>query len=356
MDRRGTCRNMDSLPESLAVAFPSPEGSDTSPCKPGESGPSPSTPRKNKRKMTEPKKRHTDFSIKRFCPDSPRRDEVKESEVRGGMREYPPDTPDASPSPESPSSSGGMKSGQSRSLVPEASTREDLTAMRAYPLNIPMVPMPMTVTPPVTPRGKGVEQGHRGGVPQTITPVRGPSEHSLQGILTRHHRMVVPNLPTHGGMAPPLPPPSPSSSDSTNPTPHKTTSGIAPLPCPGGSGGGGEGGEGGEGGGGGGRRQRKNYKNMTRERRVEANARERTRVHTISAAFESLRRAVPSYSYNQRLSKLAILKIACSYILALGQLTEQDYTPGSGDNPPFGQSVDRCTQTIQAEGRTKRRH
>ena len=59
------------------------------------------------------------------------------------------------------------------------------------------------------------------------------------------------------------------------------------------------------------RKQRKNYKNMTRERRVEANARERTRVHAISAAFEGLRRAVPSYSYNQRLSKLAILRIAC---------------------------------------------
>ena len=62
------------------------------------------------------------------------------------------------------------------------------------------------------------------------------------------------------------------------------------------------------------RKQRKNYKNMTRERRVEANARERTRVHAISSAFEGLRRAVPSYSYNQRLSKLAILRIACRFV------------------------------------------
>ncbi|GFQ77266.1 protein atonal 8 [Trichonephila clavata] len=34
----------------------------------------------------------------------------------------------------------------------------------------------------------------------------------------------------------------------------------------------------------------RNYKSMSRERRIEANARERTRVHTISAAFEDLRR------------------------------------------------------------------
>ena len=103
------------------------------------------------------------------------------------------------------------------------------------------------------------------------------------------------------------------------------------------------------------RRPRKNYKNMTRQRRIEANARERTRVHTISAAFESLRRAVPSYSYNQRLSKLAILRIACSYILALARLAELDYSQGQ-TGLTFSDCVDLCTQTIQAEGKAKRRH
>ena len=34
--------------------------------------------------------------------------------------------------------------------------------------------------------------------------------------------------------------------------------------------------------------KQRNYKNMTRERRVEANARERQRVHTITAAFDTL--------------------------------------------------------------------
>lgn len=100
------------------------------------------------------------------------------------------------------------------------------------------------------------------------------------------------------------------------------------------------------------KRSRKNYKNMTRERRVEANARERSRVHTISAAFETLRRAVPSYSYNQKLSKLAILRIASSYILALARLAGDEHD----EKPDFAECVDMCTRTIQAEGRAKRRH
>ena len=62
----------------------------------------------------------------------------------------------------------------------------------------------------------------------------------------------------------------------------------------------------------------RNCKNTTRERRQEANARERSRVHTISAAFENLRSAVPSFSHGQRLSKLAILRVASAYIMALG--------------------------------------
>ncbi|GFR89921.1 protein atonal homolog 8-like [Elysia marginata] len=107
------------------------------------------------------------------------------------------------------------------------------------------------------------------------------------------------------------------------------------------------------------RKHRKNYKNMTRERRVEANARERTRVHTISAAFEALRRAVPSYSHNQKLSKLAILRIACSYIMSLARLGDMDYTSASehiGQPLNFAECVEMTTNTIQTEGRARRRH
>lgn len=102
------------------------------------------------------------------------------------------------------------------------------------------------------------------------------------------------------------------------------------------------------------KQKQRNYKNMTRERRIEANARERTRVHTISAAFENLRRAVPSYSCHQKLSKLAILRIACSYILALANLNDMDYSLHQ-DCPSFSECVDLCTRTIQAEGKARKR-
>ncbi|XP_038070956.1 uncharacterized protein LOC119739901 [Patiria miniata] len=98
----------------------------------------------------------------------------------------------------------------------------------------------------------------------------------------------------------------------------------------------------------------RSYKNLSRSRRIVANARERNRVHTISAAFEGLRRAVPSYSHNQKLSKLAILRIACSYILALANLADMDYSPDH-QQMSFSDCVDMCTRTLQSEGRSKRR-
>ena len=67
-----------------------------------------------------------------------------------------------------------------------------------------------------------------------------------------------------------------------------------------------------------GKRVRRNYKNMTMERRREANARERSRVHTIGAAFEKLRVLVPTTPPDDdgalqevKLSKLSVLRIAC---------------------------------------------
>lgn len=106
--------------------------------------------------------------------------------------------------------------------------------------------------------------------------------------------------------------------------------------------------------GGGSRAVQRNYKGMTRQRRIEANARERSRVHTISAAFEALRRAVPAYADNQKLSKLAILRIAAAYIVALARLNERDYSCDQRA-PSFAECIDLCTRTIQAEGKARRR-
>ncbi|XP_066584293.1 uncharacterized protein net isoform X2 [Prorops nasuta] len=103
-----------------------------------------------------------------------------------------------------------------------------------------------------------------------------------------------------------------------------------------------------------GQQQQRNYKNMTRERRIEANARERTRVHTISAAFDTLRRAIPAYSHNQKLSKLSVLRIACSYIMTLGKIVN---TPEgeSANGASLGACVDLVSRTIQTEGKLRKR-
>jgi len=103
----------------------------------------------------------------------------------------------------------------------------------------------------------------------------------------------------------------------------------------------------------------KYYKNMSRERRLIANARERTRVHTISTAFDALRQAIPTYSYNQKLSKLAILRIASAYIKSLSALTEEEPISDAGaaaeSKTPFSACVSECTKTLQMECRARSR-
>lgn len=104
--------------------------------------------------------------------------------------------------------------------------------------------------------------------------------------------------------------------------------------------------------------QQRNYKNMTRERRIEANARERTRVHTISAAFDTLRRAIPAYSHNQKLSKLSVLRIACSYIMTLSKILGKDsemMTTKSNGLAGLSSCVELVSRTIQTEGKLRKR-
>lgn len=101
-------------------------------------------------------------------------------------------------------------------------------------------------------------------------------------------------------------------------------------------------------------KEQRNYKNMTRERRIEANARERTRVHTISAAFDTLRRSIPAYSHNQKLSKLSVLRIACSYILTLSRVAGDDYSADQSE-PSLASCVDLVSRTIQTEGKLRKK-
>lgn len=98
----------------------------------------------------------------------------------------------------------------------------------------------------------------------------------------------------------------------------------------------------------------RNYKNMTRERRIEANARERTRVHTISAAYETLRKSIPAYSNTQKLSKLSVLRVACSYILTLSRMAGEDYSL-DGSKPSVAECGYSITKTIQTEGKIRKK-
>ncbi|XP_004205814.2 uncharacterized protein LOC101241277 [Hydra vulgaris] len=85
------------------------------------------------------------------------------------------------------------------------------------------------------------------------------------------------------------------------------------------------------------------------QRRLVANARERSRVHALSNAFNLLRTSIPSYSPEQKLSKLTILRVAINYISALEEILN--------DNPSihnFAGFVDECTCILQTEyGRSK---
>lgn len=93
------------------------------------------------------------------------------------------------------------------------------------------------------------------------------------------------------------------------------------------------------------------WRQNSRSRRLVANARERSRIHILSDAFENLRRAVPSYSQDQKLSKLAILKLATYYISALANLAESDTSARSLKQ--FADCVSHCTKALQTEGRSR---
>ncbi|KAL6119689.1 neurod4 [Pungitius sinensis] len=59
-----------------------------------------------------------------------------------------------------------------------------------------------------------------------------------------------------------------------------------------------------------------------RTRRVKANARERSRMHGLNDALESLRRVMPCFSKTQKLSKIETLRLARNYIWALSDSLE----------------------------------
>jgi hypothetical protein len=55
-------------------------------------------------------------------------------------------------------------------------------------------------------------------------------------------------------------------------------------------------------------------------KRIQANKRERKRMHTVNDAFDDLRDLVPTYPSNRKLSKIETLRLACAYIQDLAKL------------------------------------
>ncbi|KAK7112139.1 transcription factor ATOH8-like [Littorina saxatilis] len=340
---------------------------DGSPQSPGTTTPPPSPPpggkgsslletptRKNKRKLSEPRKRGSDFSIKRLCPGSPGGSAMSESgcsddggeadnnNLRQNHRSRRPvrrrlsndnDDSTLSEREDTPGPSGSGKNGGSGGLPHGAGG--------APPHHNPFFPAGL---PPFLP-GFYLADGRAGFPPPPFPglPLGLPHHPGLPTGLATDSRSHDPHRDVNSSR---------SNQQHLN-LPGLSAQDLSRAESPDNSGDDNSMLEGSSGG----RKPRKNYKNMTRERRVEANARERTRVHTISAAFDALRRAVPSYSYNQKLSKLAILRIACTYIMALGRLADVDCSNAEAPIPvTFGDCVDLCTRTIQTEGRARRRH
>ena len=129
----------------------------------------------------------------------------------------------------------------------------------------------------------------------------------------------------------------------------------------------------------------RNYKNMTRERRVEANARERQRVHTITAAYDKLHYLIPSpenatkpldgsldgletqvkdvlfkttteqAANNQcKLSKLSIIKIATSYITLLSRMAGHDYSEDKSA-PSIQECIENTSRLLSSETKSSKK-
>ena len=92
---------------------------------------------------------------------------------------------------------------------------------------------------------------------------------------------------------------------------------------------------------------------LTNDKRIEANARERERVHNLTGAFEALRQVIPMYGDQPKLSRLSVLRIACSYVLVLGTLNDIDFSEGQ-NSYTFNECFHILSSTILSELKRKK--
>lgn len=86
------------------------------------------------------------------------------------------------------------------------------------------------------------------------------------------------------------------------------------------------------------------YETATR-RRMAANARERKRMQGLNTAFDRLRKVVPQWGQDKKLSKYETLQMALSYIMALNRIL----TDARRHNTPHRQWLDLQFDCVQPE-------
>lgn len=74
---------------------------------------------------------------------------------------------------------------------------------------------------------------------------------------------------------------------------------------------------------GGGRKTPKRKRVITTVQRRAANIRERRRMFSLNEAFDELRRKVPTFAYEKRLSRIETLRLAIVYISFMTELLEK---------------------------------
>lgn len=86
------------------------------------------------------------------------------------------------------------------------------------------------------------------------------------------------------------------------------------------------------------------FENAAR-RRMAANARERKRMQGLNTAFDCLRKVVPQWGQDKKLSKYETLQMALSYIMALNRIL----TDNSRNSTPHRQWLDLQLESLQSE-------
>lgn len=112
--------------------------------------------------------------------------------------------------------------------------------------------------------------------------------------------------------------------------------------------------------------KRKRRRIITHEQRKAANIRERRRMFHLNEAFDQLRKRVPTFAYEKKLSRIETLKLAVTYIKFMGDLVEElggdkkvNLSDCSGSDEGLGTSGDSSTLDMdnnQGNHQTRKRN